>query len=125
VASAPISTQPPLPVRPTRTASPSPSGFAETYVQPCAGRPSAEQVIAVVRRQPALLPAGSAVVVRTGPLCAGIWQYTVLGVTNHEPMQVVTRGAPQSLVFVTAGTDVCTVEVRANAPLAILTTANC
>jgi hypothetical protein len=94
-------------------------------VQSCAGRPSGDQVISVVRRQPSLLPTGSTVSVQTGPLCAGVWQYTVLRVANHEPMQVITRGSPQSLVFVTAGTDVCTVEVRANAPLAILTSANC
>jgi hypothetical protein len=122
---APPTTRPALTPRPTRTASPTPTAFAETYVQPCAGRPSADQVAAVVRRQPNLLTSGQSVGVQIGPLCAGVWQYTVFTVANHEPLQVVTRGAPQALVFVTAGTDVCTVEVRANAPLAILNTANC
>ena len=49
----------------------------------------------------------------------------MLAVPNHEPLQVVTKGAPWALTFVTAGTNVCTVDVRAGAPVAMLTTANC
>jgi hypothetical protein len=120
----PPRTTPPQPP-PTPTRSPSPSAFAETYVVACGGRPTADQVIAVARRQPRLIPARAAVTVKTGPLCAGLWQYTILTVTDREPLQVMTKGAPTSLTFVTAGTDVCTVEVLAGAPLALQRTANC
>jgi hypothetical protein len=82
-------------------------------------------VIAVVRRQPSLLAPGVSVSATVGPLCAGTWQYTVLSVADHEPMQVVTKGVPSSLTFVTAGTNVCTVDVRAAAPVALLSAANC
>jgi hypothetical protein len=107
------------------TTSSSPSGFSESYVVPCAGHPSASQVIAVVRRHGSLLAAGAPVSATTGPLCSGVWQYTVLAVPDHEPLQVVTKGSPSALQFVTAGTNVCTVDVRAGAPVALLTTANC
>jgi hypothetical protein len=122
------STAPPLRAptsRPSVTASPSPSAFAEGLVVACNGRPSAEQVIALVRKQPSLLPANASVSAKTGPLCSGTWQYTVLAVGDREPLQVVTRGAPQSLTFVTAGTNVCTVDVRTGAPVALLSVANC
>lgn len=52
----------------------------------------------------------------SGPLCAADWQYTVLDVTGHEQLQVVTRGSGGAPRLVTAGTDVCTVEVRAAGP---------
>jgi hypothetical protein len=91
----------------------------------CAGRPGADQVIALLRRTPNVLPAGATVSVRTGPLCSGTWQYTVIAVPDREPLQVLTRGAPTALTFVTAGTDVCTVTVRATAPPGILTVAHC
>jgi hypothetical protein len=120
--------EPPAPL-PSVPASPSASasatGFPESYVVACGGKPTAAQVIAVVRRQPSLLAAGASVVASVGPLCAGTWQYTVLDVTDHEPMQVVTKGRPSSLTFVTAGTNVCTVDVRAAAPVALLSAANC
>jgi hypothetical protein len=70
-----------------------------------------------------MLPRDVRVTVRTGPLCAGDWQYTVLAVTGHEELQVVTRGKPTELELVTAGTDVCGVEVRAAAPPGIRTLA--
>jgi hypothetical protein len=60
-----------------------------------------------------------------GPLCAGTWQYTVLGVPGRESLQVVTKGPPNGLVLVTAGTDVCTNEVRAQAPDGIVAAAHC
>jgi len=82
-------------------------------------------VIAVVRRHGSLLTTGASVSATTGPLCAGTWQYTVLAVPDHEPLQVVTKGPPSALQFVTAGTNVCTVDVRAGAPVALLSTANC
>jgi hypothetical protein len=116
---------PPPPPTTTTAASPSATGFSESYVVPCNGRPSAAQVISAVRRHGSLLTSGVSVTATTGPLCSGIWQYTVLAVPDHEPLQVVTKGAPSSLQFVTAGTNVCTVDVRAGAPVALLTTANC
>jgi hypothetical protein len=78
-----------------------------------------------VRAVPDLLPASTAVTVRTGPLCAGTWQYSVLAVAGREPLQVLTKGAPGQLVFVTAGTNVCAVEVMIAAPPGILTAARC
>jgi hypothetical protein len=122
-AAEPTAPLPPVPTTPSAT--PSPTGFPESYVSPCNGKPSAAQVIAVVRRQPALLAHGATATATVGPLCSGTWQYTVLAVTDREPMQVVTKGRPGSLTFVTAGTDVCTVDVRAEAPVALLTTADC
>lgn len=119
----PTTTPPSPPSVPTTSLSP--TGFSESYVVPCSGRPSASQVIAVVRRHGSLLAAGASVSATTGPLCSGIWQYTVLAVPDHEPLQVVTKGSPSALQFVTAGTNVCTVDVRAGAPVALLTTANC
>ncbi|GAA0724394.1 hypothetical protein Drose_37695 [Dactylosporangium roseum] len=108
-----------------RSASPSPSTFSEVYVVRCNGRPSGEQVIVAVRKFRANLPAGSGVTVQSQPLCAGIWQYTVLNVADREPMQVMTKGSPQALTVVTAGTDPCTVEVKATAPPALLNAAAC
>ncbi|MBM0278810.1 hypothetical protein JM949_27680 [Micromonospora sp. STR1s_6] len=70
-----------------------------------------------------VLPANVRVRVRTGPLCAGEWQFTVLEVTGHEELQVVTRGEPSAPALVTAGTDVCTIEVRATGPAGIRTLA--
>ncbi|GGM11080.1 hypothetical protein ACFFX1_25470 [Dactylosporangium sucinum] len=107
------------------SASPSPSGFSEAYVVQCNGRPSGEQVLAAVRRARPELPTGSGMTVKNQPLCAGIWQYTVLTVTNSEPLQVITKGSPSALTVVTAGTDPCTVEVRATAPPALLNVASC
>ena len=125
----PFST-PKVPARtstPTRSASGSPSQlpFSEAYVSQCNGRPTGEQVIAAVRRARPSLPAGSGITVKTGPLCAGVWQYTVLTVTGSEPLQVMSKGAPATLSVVTVGTDPCTVEVKATAPPALLSTANC
>jgi hypothetical protein len=113
------------PTTATRTPTPSPTGFSESYVVPCGGRPSAAQVISAVRRHGSLIAAGSSPTATTGPLCSGTWQYTVLAVPDHEPLQVGTKGSPSSLTFVTAGTNVCTVDVRAGAPVALLTAANC
>jgi len=102
-----------------------PAPFGEAVAVSCAGRPGADQVIALVRRTPDLLPRGATVTVRTGPLCAGTWQFTILSVPEREPLQVVTKGPPGSLTLVTAGTDVCSVEVRTGAPTGILTLAHC
>jgi hypothetical protein len=118
-------------VPPVRTAAPSASRsasvapFSEAYVSQCNGRPTGEQVIAAVRRARPNLPAGSGVTVKTGPLCAGVWQYTILTVADSEPLQIMSKGAPTALTVVTAGTDPCSVEVKATAPLALLNAADC
>lgn len=118
---------PPARTTPARTASASPSQlpFSEAYVSQCNGRPTGDQVIAAVRRARPNVPAGGGVTVKTGPLCAGVWQYTVLTVTGSEPLQIMSKGAPAALTVVTVGTDPCTVEVRATAPPALLNAANC
>ncbi|MEH0842993.1 hypothetical protein V6U81_11465 [Micromonospora sp. CPCC 205711] len=88
---------------------------------PCQGRPSADRVTGLLRDS--VLPRDVTVRATQGPLCADDWQYTVLAVTGHEELQVVTQGRPDALRLVTAGTDVCSIEVRATAPPAIRTLA--
>ncbi len=119
-----------LPASPTApggsaTVSPGATGFPQTTAAPCAGRPSAATVLAALRRVPGLLPSSPPASVRTGPLCAGTWQYTIVEVTGREPLQVLTRGTPDAPVLVTAGTNICTDDVRATAPTGILTLARC
>ncbi|MEV1144059.1 hypothetical protein [Micromonospora sp. NPDC049799] len=89
----------------------------------CADGPSGQRVTELVRGRAGLLPRDATVRVRTGPLCAGDWHYTVLDVTGYEQLHVVTEGPSRSPRLVTAGTDVCTVEVRAAGPPAIRTLA--
>lgn len=89
----------------------------------CAGRPSAAQVVALLRRTDGLLPAGVQVSVPVAPRCAGSWQYTVVQIPSREPLQVVTEGSPTSFTLVTAGTDVCVIPVRVGAPAGIRTLA--
>ncbi|MFG3422265.1 hypothetical protein [Micromonospora sp. NPDC048063] len=88
---------------------------------PCTDGPSGKRVVDLVRGRGGVLPNGARVRVRTGPLCAGGWHYTVLDVTGHEDLQVVTEGRAGAPRLVTAGTDVCTVEVRAAGPPGIRT----
>jgi hypothetical protein len=109
---------------PTRTASAAPT-FGEQQAVSCAGYPSGDQVIAFLRRTLGQLPSNVPVTVHTGPLCSGTWQYTVLTVPNQDPLQVVTRGQPTALQLVTAGTDVCSVSVRATAPAGIRAVTKC
>jgi hypothetical protein len=42
-----------------------------------------------------------------------------------EPIDVVTRGAPNALTLVTAGTNPCTARVRAEAPQGIRSALRC
>lgn len=79
----------------------------------------------MLRAKTKLLPKTGTIAVPTGPLCAGTWQYTILTVTGKEPLQVVTQGTPTALKLVTAGTDVCSVEVRTHAPVGIVSAARC
>lgn len=88
----------------------------------CTSGPSGQRVTDLVRGRD-VLPRDARVRVRTGPLCAEDWHYTVLDVTGYEPLQVVTRGTGRAPRLVTAGTDVCTVEVRVTAPVGIRTLA--
>lgn len=121
------------PAAPTPGVSPSPAGSpplvppatagADLVAVNCRNGPSADRVLTLLRGPAQVLPRGVVVRVRTGPLCARDWQYTVLEVTGHEELQVVTRGRPDALLLVTAGTDVCTVEVRAAGPVGIRTLA--
>jgi hypothetical protein len=114
------------PVTPATTlgASASRGGFPDDIAVPCAGKPSADQLLSFLRRALSM-PANANLTVRTGPLCSGTWQYTVVLQPNVDPLQVVTRGAPGALTLVTAGTDVCTAEVRTGAPYGIQAAAHC
>ncbi len=109
---------------PTPTATATPSAPAADRAVDCNGRPDADAVLAVLRRAQ-LLDGDEKVTVVTGPLCAEDWQYTIVSVPDRDPLHVVTRGAPGSLQLVTAGTDVCTIEVRVRAPSGIRTAASC
>lgn len=89
----------------------------------CRTGPSGDRVVRLVRGSTGMLADGARVTVRSAPLCADDWQYTVLAVAGYEDLTVVTRGRPESLKLVTAGTDVCTIEVRTGAPTGIRTLA--
>lgn len=89
----------------------------------CPGEPSGKQIIELVRGRRGLLPGSARVSVRNGPLCAADWHLTTLDVSGYEPLQVVSRDRSGSLRLVTAGTDVCTAEVRVASPAGIQTLA--
>ncbi|MEU1243736.1 hypothetical protein ABZ388_25565 [Micromonospora parva] len=116
---APTTTPPTAPPLATVT----PTADAGLVATACRNGPTGQRVLQLLRGQAGVLPANVRVRVRTGPLCAGDWQFTVLEVTGHEELQVVTRGRASAPVLVTAGTDVCTVEVRAVSPAGIRTLA--
>lgn len=103
---------------------PPPSGFPESVAQGCAGHPTVAQVIAVVRAA-GQVRASATPVARSGPLCAGTWQFTVLGLPDREPLQVVTMTGPSGLELVAAGTDVCGTVVESIAPAGIRALAGC
>ncbi|MFI6822899.1 hypothetical protein ACIBJE_18370 [Micromonospora sp. NPDC050187] len=108
---------------PPPTALPTTPGSSGAVAVACNAGPSREQVLRLVRGSSGVLPGGTGVSVRSGPLCADDWQHTVLAVSGYEDLTVVTRGRPGSLRLVTAGTDVCTIEVRTAAPTGIRTLA--
>ncbi|MDG4794648.1 hypothetical protein [Micromonospora sp. WMMD1082] len=89
----------------------------------CPGDPTAQRIIDLVRGRSGLLARDAKVSVRSGPLCAAGWQFTILDVRGYEPLQVVTRDQGGTLRLVTAGTDVCTVEVRVAGPPGLQTLA--
>ncbi|GGO07381.1 hypothetical protein [Micromonospora parathelypteridis] len=111
------------PATPPATAPPlggvTPTPDAGLVATACRNGPTAERVVQLLRGRAGVLPANVRVQVQTGPLCAADWQFTLVEVTGHEELQVVTRGQPTAPALVTAGTDVCTIEVRATAPAAI------
>lgn len=116
----PPAVPPPLPV----PSASSPAGFPPNLAVGCAGNPGVDRIVALVRAQ-GVLDAGQSATATLGPLCAGTWQYTVLQAPQREPLQVVSKGPAGALVMVTAGTDVCTDAVRAQAPLGIISAAHC
>jgi hypothetical protein len=88
----------------------------------CAGYPSRAQVLTLLTGSAGLIPQGTGTV-KVGPLCAGTWQYTTVEVPNRDMLEVITKGAPNALVLVTAGTNVCNIPVRTSAPIGIRTVA--
>ncbi|HEY8473532.1 MAG TPA: hypothetical protein VIL37_12980 [Natronosporangium sp.] len=133
--------EPTLPATPTSTATGSPpptfpgevptfeptapSGeFSEQFAVDCGGEPSGDEVIDLLRAED-VVAAGADAEVTDGPRCSGTWQYTVVTVPDLDPLQVVTEGEPGDLELVTAGTDVCTPEIRIQAPPGIQSAAGC
>lgn len=106
---------------PGATSSP---GFGEAVAINCAGQPGAAELVDLLQAE-GLLGADAEAQVVHGPLCAGGWQYAVVSVPDLDPLQVVTRGEVGALELVTAGTDVCSVEVRIEAPPGIRDAAAC
>lgn len=118
----PPATASPVATEPLPSPTPSATGFPEETAIACGGKPSAAQVLNVLRRSDEL-PSGARATVQQGPLCAGTWQYTVVTVQGGDPLSAVTKGAPTALTVVTAGTDVCSIPVRTAAPTGIRTVA--
>lgn len=117
------STRPRLPV-PTATPSTAPT-FPDNYYVACLGNPSGDQVVATVRAKTKLLPKTGTVAVTTGPLCSGMWQFTIVQAPGKDSLVVVTKGPATALQIVTAGSDVCTITVRTQAPAGLLAAARC
>ena len=107
--------------RPISSATSAPTPWPEYTAVDCAGRPSKEQVIAVVRSQTGIEPGG----VITAPLCGGTWQFTVLSVPGREPVKVLTRTTQSGLALVAVGTDVCSLDIQHQAPSGIYAAASC
>ncbi len=110
------------PTAPAPSAAPTRGPTTAPSAAPCGSGPSGDRVIALLHAG-RVLPGDVRATVRKGPLCAEDWQYTVLAVIGHEELQVVTRTEPGALELVTAGTDVCSAEVRAAGPPGIRTLA--
>ena len=112
----PTMINPPPPTAPPR--------FPEEIAMACAGRPAAEEMVALLRAE-GLRPADAKAEVVDGPYCSGSWQYAMVEVSGRDPLQLVTEGEPGDLTLVTVGTDVCTVELRLQAPAGIRSVAAC
>jgi hypothetical protein len=87
----------------------------------CNGKPTGEQVVSLVKQKTAIAPSKHI----TQPVCAGTWHFTVLEVPNREPLQVLSKSDATGLQLMAVGTDVCTVDVRRQAPTGILLAASC
>jgi hypothetical protein len=111
----------PRPSGPTSIPAATTTPFPEFSSVACNGRPTGDQVLALVRRVTSINPSKPI----TQPVCAGTWHYTVLEVPDREPLQVLSKGDPAALTLVAIGTDVCTVDVRRQAPTGILLAASC
>jgi len=117
------SSRPPVSL-PTATPTTAPT-FSENYYVACLGNPSGDQIVATLRAKTKLLPKTGAIAVTTGPLCSGTWQYTIVQAPAKDALVVVTKGTPATLQIVTAGSDVCTITVRTQAPAGLLSAARC
>ncbi|MFY1688807.1 hypothetical protein [Plantactinospora sp. WMMB782] len=123
------------PTRPTRTPTVGPTGLPTavpslsptptprpTALAACPASGSIRDQVTALLRRTANLPRSGRVTFQTGPLCLEDWQYSVVAVAGREPLQAVTRGRAGNLRLVTAGTDVCNITVRAEAPPGLRTT---
>lgn len=104
---------------------PTPTSTADSSVAvSCDGRPDGNQVLSLLQAED-VLPDGTEATIADGPLCAGDWQLTVVRVPDLDPLQVITSGPADDLTLVTAGTEVCTIEVLVHAPPGIRSAAGC
>ncbi|GGM29969.1 hypothetical protein GCM10011608_13230 [Micromonospora sonchi] len=122
-ATGPVASTPPPATGLPGPVTPSPTVDAGLVAVACRGEPTRQRILDLVRGRRDLLPRDARVRVRNGPLCAADWQFTTLDVIGYEPLQVVTRDQAGALRLVTAGTDVCPIEVRVTSPPGIRTLA--
>jgi hypothetical protein len=109
--------------RPPTTTTTSPRTPGPPPAPKCTNGPTGQQVLAVVKDRPGI-PDNELKVIE-GPFCAGEWQFAVVEIVpgaseeKVEPLLVVTNGKPATLKVIEAGTDVCSVKVRNEAPTGI------
>nr|BFE67034.1 hypothetical protein GCM10020092_003350 [Actinoplanes digitatis] len=117
-----------VPTYPTATTTPATVTTTPTTVRPspapkCVNGPSGQQVLTAVKGRPGV-PATELKVI-DGPFCAKSWQFTIVQIaeadsdTPAEPLLVVTKGSPATIKVIEAGTDVCSIKVRTEAPTGI------
>jgi hypothetical protein len=106
---------------PTTNPALSATPYPEFSSVPCNGKPTGDQVVALLKRETTIEPSRPI----TQPVCAGTWHFTILEVPDREPLQVLSKGDPAALQLMAVGTDVCTVDVRRQAPTGILLAASC
>ena len=104
----------PPPTTPRRDA-PARTGFSNLVAVACNGKPTGEQVLALLRRA-SCCGAGAGRRVTSGPLCAGTWQYTVVDRVRRGADPRGHPGRAEALTLVTAGTNPCTAKVRGRGP---------
>ena len=113
----------PTTTAPTTPATTSPTTPGSLPAPRCGSGPTKAQVLAVVKGRPGV-PAADLKVI-DGPFCSGKWQFTIVQIAEAdadspaEPLLVVTTGKPATLRVIEAGTDVCSVKVRTEAPAGI------